>query len=378
MDPRGFQELVWVPGRTWEGAAARERGHRQLRSSLRCRAVAPAPRARAAFTLVEMLFVVLIIGTMLGFGFGVFASLDLGERAAAGLVQNVVRAARNSALARGAGARVRIDPSTSGISAEALEVIGTWRFEEGGEEIQGAFDLRGPLVGCRHVDDGFIGRALGFPPGERIFAEVGVQRDPAYHFGEGFRIECAVRLAPSGGGRVLRLGESIGIDVTDSGSVRAWFVPEVLDTTGSPSKGGRLVSPTPPGTLRSGEWRRIAVEYDRRRFTVAIDGRVIEPEDGFVEETAPVYPILGPLVLGDVQQAFAGDLDDLVISTVTASDSIRLPEGVLFDPGSAGEIRFDAGGNLDRAVHPDARDIRLVYQDGRTATVRVGLYGTVE
>jgi hypothetical protein len=273
---------------------------------------------------------------------------------------------------------VRIEPASGVISAEALEVIGTWRFEEGGEEVRGAFDLRGPIVGCGHVDDGYLGKALGFPPGRRIFAEVPVQQDPAYDFAQGFRVECSVRLAASGGGRVLRLGESIGIDVTDSGSVRAWFVPVAHDSSGTAVKGGRLVSPTPPATLRAGEWRRIAVEYDRRRFTVSVDGRTIEPEDGWVEETETVWPIGGPLVLGDVESSFQGDLDDLVISAVTASDSIALPEGVVFDPGSSGEIRFDAGGNLDRAVHPDPREIRLVYEDGRTATIRVGLYGTVE
>jgi prepilin-type N-terminal cleavage/methylation domain-containing protein len=334
--------------------------------------------SRRGFTLLELLFVIVIIGTMLGFGVGVLASLDLGERAAAGLVQNVVRAARNSAVARGAGSRVRIDPATGVISAEALEVIGTWRFEGSGEEVRGAFDLRGPLTRCKFVDEGFIGRSLSFPPGRGVFAEIPVHRESPYDFREGFRIECAVRMAPSGGGRVLRLGESIGLDVGDSGTVRAWFFPEALDATAKPIKGGLQVSAAPGGTLRSGEWSRIEVEYDRRRFTIRVDGRTIEPEDGWVEEVAPVWPIGGPLVLGDADQSFTGELDDLVISAVGASDAIALPEGVRFDPASGGEIRFDAGGHLDRAVHSQAREIRIVYQDGGTATVRVGLYGTVE
>jgi len=96
------------------------------------------------------------------------------------------------------------------------------------------------------------------------------------------------------------------------------------------------------------------------------------------EEQAPVWSVDGALKIGDAQSGFAGAIDALVISAVSAGAEVRLPEGVRFAPDVPKEIRFDSGGNLEREVHADPVVIGLVYQDGTTATVRVGLYGTVE
>jgi prepilin-type N-terminal cleavage/methylation domain-containing protein len=94
------------------------------------------------FTLLELLLVTLLLGLLFGIGLGVLSSLDLGKRAALGSVQNVVRAARNSAVARNAPASVRLDAKDGWIRARAAEqVVGTWHFE--GERDGGAFDLTG-------------------------------------------------------------------------------------------------------------------------------------------------------------------------------------------------------------------------------------------
>jgi hypothetical protein len=333
---------------------------------------------RSAFTLLELLLVMGLLGLFMGVGVGVLSSMNLGERAALGLVQNVVRSARNSALARGAPARVRIDPTTGTISAEALEVIGTWHFEETGDQVRGAFDLDGACTGAVHVDDGFIGKALALPSGARVYASVPVHLDPSYDIEQGFRIECVVRLEKGGGGRVLRLGETVGIDVSDGGALKAWFVPKLLDTNGKYVKGGLIAANAPTGSVVPGRWTRVAIEYDRRRFTIALDGLAIEPEDGFVEEVAPVWIVDSALVFGELQSSFVGALDCVTISAVVASETIELPGLVRFDPASPATIRFDAGGNLDREVHKDPPQLRLIYEDGRAAAVRVGMYGTVE
>jgi len=289
----------------------------------------------------------------------------------------VIRAARNSAVARGAGARVRLDPATGAIRAEALEVIGTWHFEGRGETVRGAFGVDGVNVGAVYVEDGFVGNAIAFPRGSRAHVDIPVQQYSIYDLSAGFRLECAVRLDSAGGGRVLHVGETIGLDVTDAGGLRAWFVPRITDANGRDSKGGREIFSLPAGVLPPGVWKRVAVEYDRARFRVAIDGVWIDPEEPS-DETAPVWSIDSPLVLGDSQSSFVGALDCLVLSAVGASEESRLPETVRFDPGVPAEIRFDSGGNLDRELHREPLSIDLVYEDGRTASVRVGMYGTVE
>lgn len=333
---------------------------------------------RSGMTLLELLLVMALIGVLMGAGVGLLSSLNLGERAAKGLVQSVIRAARNSAVARGAGARVRLDPNLGTIRAEALEVVGTWHFEGSGEVVRGAFEIDGTNLGAAYVDDGFVGRALGFQRGGRARVEIPLQLYSAYDFEQGFRVEFALRLEGSGGGRVLRIGETIGIDATDAGGLKCWFVPKVLDSTGREMKGGRISFEVPSGALASGVWRRVAFEYDRRALAVELDGVVVELEDEAPREGAPVWSIDAPLTIGDPQSGFNGSIDSLVLSAVAASEETQLPEAVRFDPSAPPEVRFDAGGNLDRSVHREPVVITLIYADGKTYPVRIGMYGTVE
>ena len=66
------------------------------------------PSARkAGLTLIELLLVMGVLALVLGVGLGSLASLNPGERAAVGLVQDALRSAHNSAVARVASARVR-------------------------------------------------------------------------------------------------------------------------------------------------------------------------------------------------------------------------------------------------------------------------------
>jgi prepilin-type N-terminal cleavage/methylation domain-containing protein len=334
-----------------------------------------APRAsRAGMTLLELLLVMGLLGVLLGAGVGVLASINLGERAAVGLVQNSVRAARNAALARGAGARVRIDAANGELVAEALEVVGTWHFESQ-PTLLGAFELDGGALDTVLVDDGFVGKALAFPRGVGATASVAVQDNPSYDLSAGFRIQCAVRVDENGGGRLLRLGETIGIDVGGKGVVRGWMTPEVVDSTGRPMKGGKIVVEAPPTRVPTNAWRRVVLDYDRQRLALEIEGVEVARADA----SSPVWRIDDALRLGDGRSGFVGAIDNLVISAVGASEVVRLPEGVRFAPESPAWIRFDAGGALDRRSHSEPLEIRLVFEsDASTRTIRIGMYGTVE
>ncbi len=329
-------------------------------------------------TLLELLLVMGLIGVLMGAGAGLLASVDLGPRAAKGMVQGVIRAARNSAVARGASSRVFIDRNARSIRAEALEVVGTWHFEGQGEVVRGAFEIDGTNFGAVSVEDGYAGRALAFPRGSHARAEVPLQLYSAFDLSQGFRIELALRLDGGGGGRVLALGEALGIDVNDEGALSCWFAPLVLDSTEREMKGGRQRFIAPPGSLVPGTWRRIAFQYDRREVTVELDGVRVESTEEVLPDGAPVWRIESPLVIGDTQRGFTGAIDALRLSAVTASETALLPENVEFAADVPKQLCFDAGGNLDRGVHREPATVTLVYQDGRTANIRVGLYGTVE
>ena len=331
---------------------------------------------QGGMTLVELLLVISLLSLILGTGLGLFASLNPGRRAALGSVASVLRSAHNSAIARGAPARVRFDEATGGFAAEAQRVIGTWHFED--ETLAGAFGIDGAAIGLDAgfvVDEGYQGRALSFrgqPKGARV--EMQVQRDPAWSLAEGFRIDCAVRLEEPRGANLLDVGRSVALAVTSTGSVQAAFVPEALGELGRAVPGEPLILRSGEGELALGRWARVRAVYDRRRFELFVDGVQVA---GWDEEVA-VWPLEGPLVLSGGSVPFAGSIDNLAVSAVVRDEPQKLPEGVRFAPGTPAEVAFAAGGALEPALHRTPVEVPLAFDDGSSRTLRVSLYGTVE
>ena len=332
-----------------------------------------ASGARRGVTLLELLIVITLISMLLGAGVGVLARLDVGKRAAHGMVQSVVRSASTSALARQASARVSIDTAAGKISASGMKVIGTWHFED--ETLPGAFDINGTMLGAVLIDDGYIGKGISFSGTSRsAYAEFPVHKDPAFDLGQGFAIDCAVRLEERGAGQLFDLGGAIGLEWSGQGLLQAWFRPELTDETGRTVRGGRVLAQAPAGALDLGKWHRIHLSYDRTELVLAVDGNVIARSDA----DTPVWQLEGPMVVGDPRRSFPGSLDALVVAGVVATETVDLPENVTFGPESVKEIRFAPGGHLDRARHPEPLRIWLDYADGKREVVRVGRYGTVE
>jgi len=335
---------------------------------------------RAAFTLVELLLVLALLGMILGIGLGAFSRLNLGDRVAVAIVQDALRSAQNFAVGRGAPARVRIDAKTGAIRTEGMQVVGTWHFED--LPIRGAFELEGALLGGRLVEDGFQGRGLSFV-GEpaRSKVEIPVQGDPAWNLRDGFALRIALRPHAGGssrtgqaGGAVLTLGESAGLETTEQGAVRAWIAAEVADEHGELRKGGRIPVETLPLALVDDRWSLVEVQYDRRTLRLWIDGVLAAA----VEEIAPVWKLDGPIVISPATQPWPGTVDSLVVSCVAAQEENRLPSGVAFAAGTISEVLFAPGGGLDRGFHREPVRIELAYDDGRKVDVLVNFYGTVE
>ena len=342
------------------------------------RAAQRTAQCRTGLTLVELLVVLSLIAVLLGMGLGVFANFDMGSRVAVGNVQNVVRSAHNWAVAQAAPSRVRIDAggsegSVPSLRAEGLQTVGTWHFES--EPIRGAFGHEGASFGGELVDDGFQGSALSFA-GEsgRARVEFPVHVVSSWSFGDGFRIECAVRPAGGRGGTLLDLGGVVGIETTQDGALKAWFTAARSDDEASAGRGGRVTMSTAPGLLAPGRWSRIGIGYDRHAFRIHVEG---QPAAEVLEE-GPVALLAGPLVLSPSSMAFPGDVDNQVVAAVVSGDASELPRGITFGKGTPPVIVFQAGGGLDRAHHREAVRLVLDFDDGRSETVLVNLSGTVE
>lgn len=329
--------------------------------------------ARAGFTLVELIVVMGIIALMIGAGIGLVARLRVTDRAAVGVVNSTLRAARNWSVAREAPARVRIDPERNSIQAFGMSVIGTWHFED--MPVRGAFGTEGTSLGGKIVPDGFTGSALSFvgePARSRV--EMAVQLDPAFDLSRGFSIACAVRPSSDDGGDLLAIGESAGIAMSDDGAVRAWFAPEIVQEDGERRRGSRVALDTDGGWLRANRWSEVEVQYDRARLAVIVDGTLVAS----LAETAPVWKVESPLVISPSNSAFPGAIDALVIAAVNGEDRRDLPKGVAFAAGSPREIVFAAGGGLDRVLHREPVRLTLELGDGREEKILVNLHGTVE
>ncbi|MAE29160.1 MAG: hypothetical protein CMJ87_09310 [Planctomycetes bacterium] len=314
-----------------------------------------------------------IVAFILGLGLGVFADLDPGARTAVGLVQNTLRAANNSAIARGAPARVRLDPKTGSLEAEGLQTIGTWHFE--GLPLRGGLKLDGISHGGYLVDNGYQGQALSFegePRGARV--EMDITTDAAWQFDRGFSVRLCLRREATGGGRVFDLGGALRLEVTSMGALRVFFVPEVATETGNVISGGRIFLESQPGALAVDTWVELDLNYDRRLFTMGLDGLELDR----VEESAAVWHLDGPLVLGGGTQAFPGSIDNLRVAAVTASTQAQLPEGTRLVGDKPVEIVFAPGGGLDRTVHGRPLELEVEFFDGRRTPILVSLYGTVE
>lgn len=327
----------------------------------------------AGFTLVELLIVVALLGVLLGMGLGLFARLDLGDRVVRPQVVGQLRAARNHAVAREASATVVFDKDARTVRAAGLVVVGTWHFEDAG--LEGAFGHLPSVVEGRIVDDGFQGRAIDFtgaPDGAH--AAWPVHTDPAWDPREGFSVSFAVKRNREGGGALLRLGDSFGVDVEENGAVRLWIAPEVETEDKTTRKGGRVPLETAPGVVPEARWCTIDARYDRVRLEIAVDGVV----RARLAENSPVWKPDSALRLCASNAPFQGAVDRLVVACAQREDGYQLPPDVRFGDGVPQVVRFAAGGMLDRELHAEPLAIKLVRDDGREETITVQLSGAVE
>jgi prepilin-type N-terminal cleavage/methylation domain-containing protein len=330
-------------------------------------------RRTSGFTLIEMIAVMGIMALLFGMGIGMLSTLDPGKRAALGLVQNVVRAARNNAIARAAPARVRLDVAERTLTSNGMDVLGTWQFES--MDLAGSSGIDGVTRGGHLLEHGYLGHALSFSGGgSGAHAQIHVQQDPGFTLREGFMIQCAVLFTGSTGARVLDIGSVAGLETRPDGSLRAWFKPELISTSGVVSGGGIQAVDSPAGLLAPNRWTRIAVTYDRRLLKLLVDG----VEVGRSASEDFVWSLQGPLLIGDPRIPFQGAIDALTILGVVDSDVISLPKGVNFASTAPRQIVFSEDGALDRELYRGPLDIGLEYEDGSKGVVRINVYGTVE
>ena len=336
----------------------------------------PDRRRGRGFTLVELLLVMTLIGIVLGVGLGSFASFDPGRGAARGLVANALRQTRNTAIERGAPARILIDRERKAVRSEAFTVAGTWRFEDqslaGARGVDGIADgFPGPFLS----EEGYVGKALDLdlgPRGARV--QIDLSSDPIFDLGSGFRLSVMLRPVSFVNADVVDLGKVVRVKAQSDGSVTFELTTQREDDLGRPVKGETISLRSGGGVLEPGHWTAIELRYDRRRVVALADGVPVAER----EETRPIWGLEGALVLGGGRQRFPGRVDDVVLSVITVGDEVILPKSAEFLASGPTEVRFDESGALDPVFHAGPVGIELIFDDGRTDLITVRALGTVD
>lgn len=325
-------------------------------------------------TLLELVMVMLLLAVLMGVGIGALTELDLGRKQAVGLVESVLRSARNTALASHAPARVRVDLKGGRLWAESPLTVASYAFE--GRRVTG-FGPDGSAEPEDFDPQGFVGACFRPAGRQKVTLEIPLQRDPACDFEQGFVVKLAVQRETGASGRILTLGPpdrpTFALELGGTGALRGRFTTRVGEVPNDRA-GEQVVLSSPPDLVPVGRWVELEMRHDRARFELLVDGVVV----AFEESESPVWRTEGALVLSDPALPFPGRIDSLSIAAQVEGDPGILPDTVTFAPDSAALVQFVPGGALDRRVHSDLPRIGLVFEDGTRADVSVGLFGTVE
>ena len=97
--------------------------------SRRSRAHRTPHRARAGFSLLELLMVMIIVGLVMGAGLGLVTSIDFSSTQTAGAVRGVLRAAQSAARGTGAPAQVELDAEGGALRVRSFRPLTCFHFE---------------------------------------------------------------------------------------------------------------------------------------------------------------------------------------------------------------------------------------------------------
>ena len=324
----------------------------------------PASTPRAGVTLLELLLVMAVIGLVLGAGVGVISTLDVQSDRAALVVRGALRAAQSTARTEQQPAWVAAEEDGSRLVVGVPRAVYSGGF--GGPLEGGARGVTPTPIGARLVDEGYLGGSVALTDGG-LDARVEIALDllGGLDLTEGFALRVHVRPSDLDGGRIVGLGEWVGLDARADGVVLGFVQPDGAQ---------RVDVRSDRGALAAGRWTELGLVYDRARLRLLVDGFPV----GIVEVTQRLGVLTEPVVLGGRPRPFPGLVDELVLWSYERSEPIALPETVAWPSDAPAVVRFGPDGALDPLAHEGEVRIPLTYPDGTTQAVRVGRHGIVE
>ena len=311
-----------------------------------------------AFTIIELMIVMMLIGLFLGLGAGVYVGLgdSLQYRTAIGRVKTVLRKTRNFSVSGGGPAVVYFDAKKGTVRGTGNEPVGMWHFEDE----RGAYGRDAVLTSGEIVPEGRYGRGLRFQTGGH--AELGTS--PLFDDPQGFFAEVHVRPLERVRATFLEKGRAYRVGMNSEGR---------LDGTISTGLGEELsIVAENDEPIPVERWTRVGILYDRFRFQLVRDGRVVAS----IDETAPLASDRGaPLTVGSRRERFRGFADEARIYRMLSGEEVLFPEGMKLESGPT-MLVYRTGGALDPEVHKGPETIRFRLPD-RVTDLTVGILGMI-
>ncbi len=319
---------------------------------------------RAAFTLIELFLVLLVLGVVVGLTVFRVDRSDPGARGLRSAVEAFLESSRSRARLQGEAVLVRLEPGPA--EQDPLELVRyVWRpvLETGFEARYAArqgLQLQDP---ARLGPPGRVGTGLDLSAGGNVLlaGRGGLLDSP-----EGLVVEFDWLENEASSGRLLEWEGMLSLRKNrDRLSLVAWigsreeerYQPVSLDSE--------------DGALEPGVWQRIRCEIADGFLVLAVDGREVGRREVGEGRLAPGRE--APL-LGDPSGAVLGHADEFVVLARRREPGPEMEVDVraLFTPP---EIFFDRFGRLDPGRHPEP--VRVVLEEfGQEAgSFLVGRFG---
>ena len=225
-----------------------------------------------------------ILAVMMGIGLGVFSRVNVAKFTALGSVRNVLRTARENAIANSLPVTVVCDGPNNRVFDLSIQPFAHWSFEDesgvtgpttgatSSNDVAstGAFGLDARLVGAKVGMPGRTGAALlCAKQGDHAVANLGERGE--WIFRDGIAVELDVWVDSFANATILKRGRQLLLRILPDGRIEAEIgLAEREDT---PNKtGGQLIATTRPGFILPKRWSQIGVVYDRQLLTILVDG----------------------------------------------------------------------------------------------------------
>ncbi|MDA0666775.1 MAG: prepilin-type N-terminal cleavage/methylation domain-containing protein [Planctomycetota bacterium] len=307
-----------------------------------------AKRSRqAGYTLLEMLFVMVLLGIIMGIGVAGFDRMDPGYKGLQSTVETFLESSRDRARTSGHSVLVLQEVSTADPPISRLK----------------RFVFRRSLEAT--FEPAFRGR-------EKVSASGAAALDQAGRFGTGIDLRQGGSVTVEGRGLPnLELGFSLDLDIesfdANGGELLHWEglmdlraqKNGVLAVSIRAGNGGDelfqdVVLESPPGALIPNRWQHIKVVAADSQAEVIIDGQSVVKLE--------IPPVLGSprsaARLGDDSKGWRGRLDEFTIWARMAEAGPELPFDVDLVIGSP-KVHFDRHGTLDPAFHETGLPVRI-------------------